>query len=280
MRALWAVALLIASSVTLSIGQQTTSPATSPAPASAPTLATDAPSERVKVYAVGPDVTTPLLLPHDFTTELVKKCKERQAGTVVFSVLVDTAGLPRNLTFLRPLYSDLDDLAFHIASTDRFIPGTHNGVPVVVGQTVEVTVEGCLEETKDAAGKITNQMKLKSISAQKFGPLPEPLEDALMAPGTGGIFRIGGDVTPPRTLYSPNPEFTDDARRAKYQGTCVLSLIVDTHGMPQNVHIEKPLGYGLSDKAVEAVRKYRFEPAMKEGVPESVFAHSLDSFIA
>jgi TonB family protein len=72
-------------------------------------------------------------------------------------------------------------------------------------------------------------------------------------------------------LYEPEAEFSDEARRAKYQGVCIITLIVDKDGNPQNPHVTRALGMGLDEKALEAVRKYKFKPAMKDGkTPVSV----------
>jgi len=89
-------------------------------------------------------------------------------------------------------------------------------------------------------------------------------------PGTGGnagggLFRIGGGVSAPVPIVSPEAEFSDEARRAKYQGVCLVSLIVDAQGNPQNPRVIRALGMGLDEKALEAVRKYKFKPAMKDG---------------
>lgn len=81
----------------------------------------------------------------------------------------------------------------------------------------------------------------------------------------GGLYRIGGGVSAPVPIYQPEAEFSDEARRAKYQGVCIVSLIVDAQGNPQNVHVVRPLGMGLDEKALEAVRKYKFKPALKDG---------------
>ncbi len=81
----------------------------------------------------------------------------------------------------------------------------------------------------------------------------------------GGIYQIGGGVSAPVPLNSVEAEFSDEARRAKYQGVCLISMIVDTNGMPQNPRVVRALGMGLDEKALEAVRKYRFKPAMKDG---------------
>ncbi len=81
----------------------------------------------------------------------------------------------------------------------------------------------------------------------------------------GGVYQIGGGVSAPVPLNTVEAEFSDEARRAKYQGVCLISMIVDTNGMPQNPRVVRPLGMGLDEKALEAVRKYRFKPAMKDG---------------
>ncbi len=84
------------------------------------------------------------------------------------------------------------------------------------------------------------------------------------------LYHVGGDVSAPQLIYAPDPEFTEKARKAKYQGVCVLSLIVDEQGNPQRVQVVRHLGMGLDKKAVEAVRQYRFRPAMLHGRPVPV----------
>ncbi|MBW4027336.1 MAG: energy transducer TonB [Acidobacteria bacterium] len=86
----------------------------------------------------------------------------------------------------------------------------------------------------------------------------------------GGVYHPGGGVSAPQVTYSVDPEFSDEARRAKYQGICVVSLIVDAQGNPQHVRVVRPLGMGLDEKAVEAVKQYRFKPAMYKGHPVPV----------
>ncbi len=86
----------------------------------------------------------------------------------------------------------------------------------------------------------------------------------------GGVYRVGGGVSAPQLIYSVDPEFSDEARRAKYQGVCVVSLIVDAQGNPQRVQVVRHLGMGLDEKAVEAVKQYRFKPAYLQGKPVPV----------
>jgi len=86
----------------------------------------------------------------------------------------------------------------------------------------------------------------------------------------GGIFHVGGGVSPPRPIFNPEPEFSEEARKAKYQGVCTLGLIVGTDGRPSNIRVLNSLGMGLDERAIEAVKNWKFEPAMKDGHPVRV----------
>ena len=86
----------------------------------------------------------------------------------------------------------------------------------------------------------------------------------------GGVFHVGGGVSPPRLVFQPEIEFSEEARKAKFQGTCVLALVVDASGRPTNIRVTSSLGMGLDEKAIEAAKKYRFEPGMREGHPVAV----------
>ncbi len=86
----------------------------------------------------------------------------------------------------------------------------------------------------------------------------------------GGVMHPGGGVSAPQVIFSVEPEFSDEARRAKYQGVCVLSLIVDAQGKPQDIRIARALGMGLDEKAIEAAQQYKFKPAYYQGHPVAV----------
>jgi len=86
----------------------------------------------------------------------------------------------------------------------------------------------------------------------------------------GGLMSVGGGVSAPQVIHSVEPAFTDEARRANYQGNVSVQLIVDSEGNPQNVHLVSHLGMGLDEKAIEAVRQYKFKPAMYQGHPVAV----------
>ena len=96
-----------------------------------------------------------------------------------------------------------------------------------------------------------------------------------VGPGTGGnigggIRSVGGSVRPPTVIYQVDPEFSEEARKAKFSGNVQVALVVDERGLPSHVHVERGVGMGLDEKAVEAVRQYKFKPAMENGKPVPV----------
>jgi TonB family protein len=88
-----------------------------------------------------------------------------------------------------------------------------------------------------------------------------------------GPYRIGGGVTAPHAIYDPEPEYSEEARRVKYQGIAVLQVVIDAEGRPRDVRIARSAGMGLDEKAIEAVRKWRFEPGTLNGKPVAVIVN-------
>ncbi len=88
----------------------------------------------------------------------------------------------------------------------------------------------------------------------------------------GGVFRIGGGVSSPRLLHKVEPEYSEEARKAKYQGTVMLSVEVWEDGIAHNIRILRSLGLGLDEKAMHAVTQWRFAPGKKDGKPVKVAA--------
>jgi len=96
-----------------------------------------------------------------------------------------------------------------------------------------------------------------------------------IGPGSGGnagdgVMEVGGGVSEPKVIYQVDPEFSEEARRAKFSGDVYVSVIVDELGRPTHVHVVRGIGMGLDEKAVEAVKQYKFQPAMLGGKPVKV----------
>lgn len=96
-----------------------------------------------------------------------------------------------------------------------------------------------------------------------------------MGPGSGGntgsgVRQVGGGVSAPIEIYRVEPEFSEEARKAKISGNVLVNLWVDRNGRVTHVSVLKGLGMGLDEKAIEAVKQFRFKPAMENGKPVTV----------
>ena len=87
----------------------------------------------------------------------------------------------------------------------------------------------------------------------------------------GGIFQVGGGVAAPRIKFQTEPEFSEEARKAKHQGTVVVRATVGQDGKIHDPHVVRSLGLGLDEKAIESVNQWLFEPAIKDGRKVAVY---------
>jgi TonB family protein len=85
--------------------------------------------------------------------------------------------------------------------------------------------------------------------------------------GGGNVFQIGGGVTPPVVVTQIQPEYSDDARKARVQGTVELIIVVQADGSAKLEKVVHALGYGLDQRAIDAVTRWKFIPGRKDGVP-------------
>jgi periplasmic protein TonB len=178
--------------------------------------------------------------------------------------------------------------------------GQHGPTPVVKGQLPkfadrQITPPMKLQDAKikmpDATIEVQKDLKMANNNMPNLGMPNSPLIGASMGngngsglgsgsgaglgPGSGGNYggglrKIGGGVSSPVVIYQVDPEFSEEARRAKFMGVVLVNLIVDPQGRPQNVHVLRGVGMGLDGKAVDAVKQYKFKPAMENGKPVAV----------
>jgi TonB family protein len=127
-------------------------------------------------------------------------------------------------------------------------------------------------------GAIAIQFNVKegpkgAASKPRETPVAESAPPAQSAPQEYGgvpVRKIGGGVTTPELIYHVEPEFSAEARKAKFEGIVLVNLIVDAKGKPQDVHVVRGAGMGLDEKALKAVKQYKFKPAMEGGKPVPV----------
>jgi TonB family protein len=94
----------------------------------------------------------------------------------------------------------------------------------------------------------------------------------------GGVYRVGGGISAPTILFQVEPEYSEEARKAKYNGEVTLTVVVDASGQVKNVKVVRGVGMGLDEKAIEAVSKWKFKPGMKNGQPVAVMANIVVTF--
>jgi TonB family protein len=225
----------------------------------------------VRVNEFGTDVIAPELIPTDRAINTAEPCKETNDGVVELSLVVDELGEPRNVTVVNPKGISLEKLAVHVVGEDSFRPGTLKGTPVAVKREVQVKIEACVATKTEASGSTTDVLRLTAQPAQAFRGLAVAT-GAEAHGGVGdeeqrklGVSRVGSHVSAPVALNHVEAQFSDEARRKHVEGVCLISVIVDAQGKTQNARVVRPLGSGLDEKAIEAVNKYRFKPAMKDG---------------
>jgi TonB family protein len=108
--------------------------------------------------------------------------------------------------------------------------------------------------------------------AMPSSPAPPAEPVPPMPPLPTGVYQLGDGVFPPVPIFSPEAEYSEQARTAKYQGAVFVSLVVDESGQATNIQVTRTLGLGLDQNAVQALQRWRFKPGMKDGQPVSVAA--------
>jgi TonB family protein len=195
-----------------------------------------APGERDsnRVYSPGGDVIAPTL--KQPTTAVIPADEKLRGVKHVCSlrVVIAADGVPGVIEVLsKP--SPFDEAAIAAVRQSQFEAGTFREKPVAVRTDVYVP-----------------------FGAEKLAPIP--LLDVVKA----------RQATPPHVLNNVNAEFSEEARRAGVEGTALVSVTVSEEGLPINPKIVTSAGCGLDENAIDSVRKYRFKPAMMDGIPFSV----------
>lgn len=212
----------------------------------------------------GPGITAPELLPARSPTFHNRPCN-RIDGAVTIAAIVDTDGTPRDVHILSTHFPDLDELATQIVVADRFKPGANIDGPTDVAVSIEVKMKTCAKSFQTGNGGEGFTPQLREQPAQKIELLPAPTAPPQNEAAASGLSKVGGRVSPPVPLNAVEAEFSDYARKKRISGVCVVQAIIDVNGMPQDVRVVKSLEPSLDAKAVEAVKKYRFKPAMRDG---------------
>jgi TonB family protein len=148
------------------------------------------------------------------------------------------------------------------------LQGNGEVIPLGKSVTVEIHLEKPLQSLDDAQALLDHVFYLQDDGHRHSVPeIRRADENGLDEPQ----FQVDKDETKrPIPVYTPEPEFSEKARRAKYQGTVVLSIVVDRKGNISRVSLLRALGMGLDQNAMEGVTRWRFDPATRNGQPVAV----------
>jgi TonB family protein len=190
------------------------------------------------VYQIGSGVTSPVLV-HPVPAAYPPDATETDPKhLVIISATIGVDGVAKNIFVVHPHSGVFDQSAIDAVRQSQFQPGSLNGNPVPVAIRLKVP----FFLLKPAIPLIEHDKQ-----DDRFKLLP-------------------GD-TPPKIIDSVDPEFSDEARRAQVGGVVIVSFIVNEDGLPNDLRVVKSVGYGLDEKALDAVSRYRFQPAMRDGQP-------------
>jgi TonB family protein len=193
-------------------------------------------------------------------------------GTVVLNALIGKDGNVKSVKATSGP-KELQGSAIDAVRQWKYKPYLLNGEPVEVTTKINVIYSlGKMPPTNLPKGEIPPpppppQTRADAATA---GSASQGTNTSSQSNLPAGVMHVGDGVSPPVLVYSVDPKYTAKARSKKYQGVCVLGLIVDKDGHPQDVHVVRKLGMGLDEKAVEAVQQYRFKPAYYKGNPVPV----------
>jgi TonB family protein len=166
-----------------------------------------------------------------------------QPGFVVLNLPIDEQGVPHNVDVRTsvpyPPGSTVRQGVLAAAESWRFAPGLENGEP------------------RPSSGQVVMACR--------------PPESVAVQPDFN-LYRVGNGVSAPLPIFKPEPDYSEEARIAKYQGEAVLSVIIEASGKVSDVRVVKSLGLGLDQEAMVAVLQWRFRPSSKEGKPVRVQA--------
>lgn len=247
-------------------GQQA-APAAFPAQAKDPTIG----------YA-GPRITAPEMVPANTAVPAPPQCDEVD-GVVRLSAFVDADGQLRDV---RALHSDdarLADLAIGVVEAQRYRAGTRDGAPVATAVELTAGLHACAQGGSGEGGREGSGLILRDrpfLAMRLSSPAP-PAADA--GSGTSGgaqaasgqdhsihpAYRVGGSISAPVAIHEVEARYSAGARRRRITGTCVVGLVVDTDGMPRELHVIRALEPSLDERALDAVGQYRFRPALRDG---------------
>jgi TonB family protein len=201
-----------------------------------------------------------------------KHCEELD-GVVKFAAMIDTAGLPHELKPLDASDRRLVGFATEIVEALHFKPATVDGSPSAVAIELTVGLHTCAQREQHPENGDFYQFTLRAhpLIAMTVVAPPTEQKTAAVAPAEiATVEHVGKRVSAPIPTVVTEPDIPV-SRRFRKRGPCFLGVTIDANGVPQNIHVVRGLDPELDSNAMEAVKNWRFKPALSDGsVPVAV----------
>lgn len=232
------------------------------------------------VRTAGMEPTVPFLLPSTLTVSTPKHCSELD-GIVKFAAIVNATGLPQKLRAIEASDRRLIGFATEVLETQRFKPATMNGSPATAEVEFTVGLHTCALREKHSTDENFYQFTLRThplialtVAAPPLAPEIAPAARSEAVPAE----QVGGHISAPNPTVITDPAIPVSGKFRK-RGLCLLGVTIDANGLPQNIRVVRGLEPELDGYAMDAVRDWRFKPALRDGsVPVTIEGTAVAEF--
>jgi TonB family protein len=210
-------------------------------------------------------IVLPVLLPVRVAVSAPDHCEEFN-GVVKFRADIDTAGIPHALKPLAASDERLVTFAARLLEAQRFEPGTVGGSPAELSVELTAGLHTCAQRVAQPTDGNFYRFTLHAhpLVAVSLSSAVATLEEASATSAEIPVEKIGGRVSAPEPIQLPDPKAPITGKLPK-RGLCVLAFTVDDGGVTRDVHVVRPLDPELDGYAIEAIKNWRFRPALRDG---------------
>jgi len=178
------------------------------------------------------------------------------------------------MSAIEKLAGNLPDAEAHARRALAILTAAYTDKPASAQAAVDLAGILLAENREDEAGQmLALAEKTFETSLGSGSLLTTGIAARLKQPAsTPTAYRVGGQVTAPRIVSKVEPQYSEEAKKSKLQGSILLSVVIDSTGAPTQIAVLRPLGMGLDEAAVAAVSQWKFSPGIKNGTPVPVFS--------
>src|SRR6185437_14741901 len=205
----------------------------------------------------GPGEVVPPFAIYMVNPDIAKSLQSKNShGEIILKATIGRDGDVKDVTVIGG-DTEVANAAARAVKQWRYLPGMQNGSAIETTQNISI---------KYRLGKHISKPEKPDWMVKRH-----PHEDLLGAITSGKLFRTEEKgVVPPKALNAPDPQYSESARLEKVQGSMALGVVVSEEGVPQDVWVIRPIGYGFDEQAVQVLKHWKFVPANKNGEPVPV----------